>query len=161
MIVHCNVNGQEVAFDTDPTTPLLELLRRDLELRGARPGCRKGLCGSCSVLLNGHLSPSCLVPAFQAEATNITTIEGFVDTPEFGDIERAFERAGVTPCRFCVGGKILATHGLISTVETPLPTDIERALTGIWCRCTGYSSLVKGIQLAAEFRRRRLRARRS
>lgn len=160
MIVHCTVNGQEVAFDTDPTTPLLELLRRDLELRGARPGCRRGICGSCSILLNSRLTPSCLVPAFQADGAIILTVEGFIETPEFEDIERAFERAAVTPCRFCVGGKILATHSLITTVETPRPVDIERAVSGIWCRCTSYSNLVKGIQLAAEFRRRRTRARR-
>ncbi|MEE8440486.1 MAG: 2Fe-2S iron-sulfur cluster-binding protein, partial [Spirochaetia bacterium] len=106
---------------------------------------------------NGSLAPSCLIPAFKIYGSEIVTIEGLMQTPEYQDIERGFVRAGVQPCRFCAAGKFLSVHALLSLSPNPTDHAIQDTLSGVWCRCTTYERLAQAIEYAAETRERRLR----
>ncbi len=155
MIIWFTLNDDSITIDTDPEFLLVDLLRKEFGLGGARPGCRRGRCGTCAILFNGHVTSSCMLPAFKALGSEIVTIEGFMKTPDFADIERGFQRAGMDPCRFCAAAKVLVTHGLIQHNSSPRAEDIERAANGVFCRCTSYSSFVDAIRYAAEARRKR------
>ncbi|MEE8440408.1 MAG: 2Fe-2S iron-sulfur cluster-binding protein, partial [Spirochaetia bacterium] len=121
MTVHFTLNGESKEMEAKASDLLVDLLRLKLGLRGARPGCLLGQCSSCTVLFNGSLAPSCLIPAFKVHGSEIVTIEGLMQTREYQDIERGFARAGVQPCRFCAAGKFLSIHALLSL--SPNPTD--------------------------------------
>jgi carbon-monoxide dehydrogenase small subunit len=153
------LNGDLVSIDTEPGVLLVDILRNNFGLLGTRPGCTQGYCGNCSVLVNGRLTPSCMVPAFRATGSEIITIEGFMQSEDFTDIEKGFEQAGMTPCRYCVSSKILTTQALL--LENPVlqEEDVRQAVFSVWCRCTSYSSFAKAIRVSAEIRGRRLRGR--
>mgnify|MGYP006308063401 FL=1 len=157
MIVYFTLNGEATEIDAKPSDLLVDLLRLRLGLRGARPGCLQGQCGSCTVLFNGSLSPSCLIPAFKVYGADVVTIEGLMQTKEYQDIERAFDRAGARPCRFCAAGKFLSVHALLSTYPSPPEDAIDDTVAGVWCRCTTYARLRQAILFAAENRERRQR----
>ncbi len=153
------LNGELVSIDTEPEALLVDILRRRFGLFGARPGCTQGYCGTCSILFNGRLTPACMIPAFRATGSEILTIEGFMQTLDFLDIEKGFEQAGMNPCRYCVAGKVLTAQALLLETQSPQAHDISQAVTAVWCRCTSYTSFAEGIRASAEFRRRRLNAR--
>ena len=155
MTVRFNLNEKAVTVNAASESLLVDLLRREFGLSGARPGCMRGQCGNCAVLLDGSLTRACLLPAFRLEGCEIVTIEGFVRSKEFTDIEYGFERVGMDPCRFCISSKILIAHSLLLTELEPSDLEIERATSGVWCRCTSYSSFVNGIRHAAKARKRR------
>jgi carbon-monoxide dehydrogenase small subunit len=157
MIVFFTLNGESTEIEAEPSDLLVDILRLRLGLRGARPGCLQGQCGSCTVLFNGTLSPSCLIPAFKVYGADVVTIEGLMQRKEYQDIERAFARAGAKPCRFCAAGKFLTIHALLSAYPSPSESAIRDALSGVWCRCTTYDRLQQAILFAAENRERRLR----
>ena len=157
MIVFFTLNGEATEMEAEPSELLVDLLRLRLGLRGARPGCLQGQCGSCTVLFNGFLAPSCLIPAFKAYGSEIVTIEGLMQTKEYQDIERAFARAGARPCRFCAAGKFLSVHALLSSYPDPPEHAVQDTLAGVWCRCTTYDRLRKAIDFATESRERRRR----
>lgn len=150
------LNGELVSIDTSPEALLVDILRRDFGLLGARPGCTQGYCGTCSILLDGRLTPSCMIPAFRITGREVLTIEGFMQTQDFVDIERGFEQAGMSPCRYCVSGKVLTAQALLLENQEPQIEDVRQAVTAIWCRCTSYSTFVEGIRYAADMRRRRV-----
>lgn len=155
MRIEFTLNGSAVQVTAPADALLLDLLRREFGLSGARPGCMRGQCGTCAVLFNGALTRACLLPAFRIEHSEIVTIEGFVKSKEFVDIEYGFERAEMDPCRFCISSKILVAHSLLLNELKPNDQQIERATSGVWCRCTSYSSFVDGIRYAAHARRKR------
>lgn len=157
MTVLFSLNGETIEVESEPGELLVDLLRLRLDLRGARPGCLQGQCGSCTVLFNGLLAASCMIPAFRVHGSEVVTIEGLMQSKEYEDIERGFERAGVNPCRFCAAGKFLSIHALLSETSNPSYETIRDTLTGVWCRCTTYDRLIAGIRHAAELRRRRER----
>lgn len=157
MIVFFTLNGEATEIEAEPSDLLVDLLRLRMGLRGARPGCLQGQCGSCTVLFNDALAPSCLIPAFKAFGAKIVTIEGLMQTKEYQDIERAFSRAGARPCRFCAAGKFLSVHALLSAYPNPPEHAVRDTLSGVWCRCTTYDRLQQAIVFAAENRERRLR----
>jgi len=157
MIIHFTLNGELTDVDARASDLLVDLLRLRLGLRGARPGCLHGQCGSCTVLFNGALAPSCLIPAFKVYGAEVVTIEGLMQTREYQDIERGFARAGAEPCRFCAAGKFLSVHALLSADPRPSKRAIQDTLSGVWCRCTTYERLNQAIEYAAENRERRLR----
>jgi aerobic carbon-monoxide dehydrogenase small subunit len=156
MRIYFILNGEPTEIDVDPSDLLVDILRLRLDLRGARPGCLQGQCGSCTVLFNGMLAATCLIPAFRAYGSTILTIEGLMPRREYQDIERGFERAGTRPCRFCAAGKFLSVHALLTRGADLSDDSIHDTLAGVWCRCTTHERLVQGIRYAADYRQRRL-----
>jgi aerobic carbon-monoxide dehydrogenase small subunit len=136
--VVCTVNGMRATLRAFPMERLLDALRRDLKLTGAKEGCGEGECGACSVLMNGELVNSCLVPVLHAEGAAITTIEGLASGDELHAVQQAFLECGGAQCGICTPGMVLAAVSLLE--RTPLPTDaqIRDGLSGNLCRCTGY-----------------------
>ena len=159
MRISFTLNGEPVTMDTSPHIRLIEILRKDYGLTGARPGCLYGTCGFCSILLNGELALSCMIPAFRIDNCEITTIEGFMQTRDFRDIEIGFHRAGTVPCQFCSAAKVLTTHSIINRHPSPTAEDLERAVDAVQCRCTTYPRFANGIRYSAEVRRKRLHGR--
>ena len=157
MRIHFTLNGEPTDLDVQASDLLVDMLRLRLGLRGARPGCLQGQCGSCTILFNGALAPSCLIPAFKVYGSEIVTIEGLMQTRGYQDIERAFSRAGAQPCRFCAAGKFLSIHALLSSTPNPGDQAIRDTLAGVWCRCTTYQRLIQAIRFASENRERRIR----
>lgn len=153
------LNGEPVSVKVQPNIRLIEVLRKDFALTGARPGCLYGTCGFCSILLNGELALACMIPAFRVQDCEVTTIEGFMETREFRDIEIGFLRAGTMPCAFCASAKVLTTHWAISSYPTPRTADLKRAVSAVQCRCTSYARFANAIRYSAEVRRKRFHGR--
>ena len=143
------VNGKEAAIDTDPLRRLVDLLREDLGLTGVKEGCGEGECGSCAVFVDGRIVNACLVPAGSVEGSEILTIEGFRETERFRVLEAAFVEAGAVQCGFCAPGFVLAAEALLRKDPDPGAGKIREALSGNLCRCAGYDSIVKGVEIAA------------
>ena len=156
MTIGFNLNGENVTVHTDAGTRLLDILRSNFKLLGTKTGCRTGLCGACSVILNGEVVTSCLYPAFRIQGAEVITIEGFSQSDEYQDIILGFAEAGVENCGFCNAGKILAAEALLRKNHGPSRDEILAAFHGIKCRCTDSESLVRGILAITEQRRRRL-----
>jgi aerobic carbon-monoxide dehydrogenase small subunit len=129
---------------------LLNALRDDLDLPGAKNACEQGECGSCSVYLDGELVCSCLVLAAQAEGRSVVTVEGIADGDELHPVQRAFVEAGAVQCGFCTPGLIVASHDLLNRNPRPSDPEIREALAGNLCRCTGYEKIIDAVKLAAE-----------
>jgi aerobic carbon-monoxide dehydrogenase small subunit len=146
------VNGEKKTVSIPPMKRLLDVLREDLHLTGAKEGCGEGECGSCSVLMNGELVNSCLVPALQAQAAEITTIEGLTpaDSDRLHPIQQCFLEKGGAQCGICTPGMILATHHLLKKYPQPNLSQIQEGLAGNLCRCTGYMRIFEAVEQAAE-----------
>ncbi|GHV70201.1 (2Fe-2S)-binding protein [Spirochaetia bacterium] len=155
------LNGEDVVVRTEADTRLIDILRGNFGLLGSKAGCILGICGSCSVIFNGAVAQSCLIPAFKIRSSEIVTIEGFIQNDEYQDIMIGFSRAAVVSCGFCDTGKILTTEALLSRNSRPGREEILAAFSGIRCRCTDPESLAAGVMEAAEIRRRRLYGRTS
>lgn len=147
------VNGELRTVDVPPMKRLLDVLREDLKLTGAKEGCGEGECGSCSVLMNKELVNSCLVPVLQAEGGAITTIEGLAEVTAEGErlhpIQRCFLEQGGAQCGICTPGMILATEHLLAKHPRPTMAEIQEGLAGNLCRCTGYMRIFEAVQAAA------------
>jgi carbon-monoxide dehydrogenase small subunit len=147
--IRLSVNGEAKSVDAPPMKRLLDVLREDLHLTGAKEGCGEGECGSCSVLMNGELVNSCLVPVLQAEGTEITTIEGLETGSRLHPIQHCFLERGGAQCGICTPGMILATHHLLDKYPQPTLLQIQEGLAGNLCRCTGYMRIFDAVQLCA------------
>ena len=149
--VRLSVNGAAVDLDVLPMKRLLDVLREDLHLTGAKEGCGEGECGSCSVLMNGELVNSCLVPVLQADGARITTIEGLSpkDATALHPIQQCFLEHGGAQCGICTPGMILATHHLLAKHPRPSMAEIQEGLAGNLCRCTGYMRIFEAVQQAS------------
>lgn len=143
------VNGKSVTVQTRPMERLLDVLRHDLELTGTKEGCGEGECGSCSVLIDGMLVNSCLVPVLQAAGANIVTIEGLSCDPQGQRLQQAFLDCGGAQCGICTPGMVLAAFHLLSQRPRPSPNEIAEGLSGNLCRCTGYTQIVEAVMAAA------------
>jgi aerobic carbon-monoxide dehydrogenase small subunit len=148
-MIRFRVNGEYVTVEAEPLRRLLDVLREDLGLIGTKEGCGEGECGACSVLLDGRLVNSCLVPVGTVEGCAVVTIEGFRDTPRHGALSEAFGAAGAVQCGFCTPGMILAAEALLSANPEPSRDEIREGLSGNLCRCTGYNMIVDAITVAA------------
>jgi len=146
---HMTINGEERAITVPPMKRLLDVIREDLHLTGAKEGCGEGECGSCSVLMNGELVNSCLVPVLQAEGAQITTIEGVAKNGTLHPIQRCFLERGGAQCGICTPGMILATHHLLDKYPRPTLLQIQEGLAGNLCRCTGYMRIFDAVEQAA------------
>jgi len=147
--IQLTINNHEKTIEAPPMKRLLDVLREDLLLTGAKEGCGEGECGACAVLINGELVNSCLVPILQAEGAEITTIEGLVIDEKLHPIQRCFLEEGGAQCGICTPGMILATHHLLEKHPQPTLLQIQEGLNGNLCRCTGYMRIFNAVQQAA------------
>jgi aerobic carbon-monoxide dehydrogenase small subunit len=147
--IQLTVNGHEETIEAPSMKRLLDVLREDLHLTGAKEGCGEGECGACAVLIDGDLVNACLVPILQAEGTNITTIEGLVIDEELHPIQQCFLKEGGAQCGICTPGMILATHHLLERHPQPSLLQIQEGLNGNLCRCTGYMRIFNAVRAAA------------
>ncbi|MGA2416993.1 MAG: (2Fe-2S)-binding protein [Candidatus Sulfotelmatobacter sp.] len=145
------VNGERKTVRAFPMERLLDVLRQQLTLTGAKEGCGEGECGSCSVLMDGLLVNSCLVPVLQAQATSVTTIEGVAAGAKPHALQQAFLECGGAQCGICTPGMILAAHHLLSENPDPSLAEIQEGLSGNLCRCTGYVQIFEAVAKAAQF----------
>src|ERR1700730_9811154 len=139
------VNGKVETVRVYPMERLLDVLRQELGLTGTKEGCGEGECGSCSVLMNGVLINSCLVPVLQAADTNLTTIEGLAQGPQLSALQTAFLECGGAQCGICTPGMILASCHLLNKKPEPSLEDIREGLSGNLCRCTGYMQIFEAV----------------
>jgi len=144
-----NVNGDDVDLAVAPNTTLLEILRDNLGLTGVKEGCSEGVCGACTVLMNGRPIRSCLTLALEAEATEILTVEGLAVGGRLHPLQQAFIDHGAVQCGFCAPGMLLSSRALLERNPDPSNEEIKTALAGNFCRCTGYAKIVEAVQAAA------------
>ncbi len=147
--VRCTVNGVACALAVHPMTRLLDALREDAQLTGTKEGCGEGECGACTVLMNGRIVNSCLVPALQAEGATITTVEGLAKGDVLHAVQRAFITHGGAQCGMCTPGMIIATVDLLGRVKQPDEAQIREGLAGNICRCTGYIKIFDAVREAS------------
>jgi carbon-monoxide dehydrogenase small subunit len=149
--VELNVNGRMVGVEVEPRRTLLDCLREDVGLTGTHAGCEHGVCGACTVLLDGEPVRSCLMLAVQSDGHVITTIEGLSPGPgELSILQDAFCETHGMQCGYCTSGMIIAGHALLARTLTPTRAEIVEAISSNICRCTGYGQIVEAIALAAE-----------
>ena len=150
--IRFKVNGAERCVSVPPMKRLLDVLREDLELTGGKEGCGEGECGSCSVLLDGVLVNSCLVPALQANNCEVLTVEGLATNGALAHIQRTFLELGGTQCGICTPGMMLAAESLLRNNPHPDLDEIREGLAGNLCRCTGYMRIIDAVMHASQAR---------
>jgi carbon-monoxide dehydrogenase small subunit len=151
MSIELKVNGRVHALDVEPRTTLLDCLRDSLALTGAHAGCEHGVCGACTVLVDGIAVRSCLMFAVQADGYAITTIEGIAPGPgELSPLQDAFCETHGLQCGYCTPAMILAAQALLAGNPDPTREEIIEAISANICRCTGYAQIIEAIALAAE-----------
>ncbi len=149
MDVTVTVNGETKTASVPPETTLLKMLREDLNLTGAKLGCDVGDCGACTVIVDGIAINACLMLAGQAQGKTIQTIEGMASLDGYHPLQRNFEELGALQCGFCGPGMILAAKQLLDDNPDPSKEEIQDALSGNLCRCTGYTKIVEAVVDAA------------
>src|SRR6202047_5301455 len=151
MKMSLQVNRRTCIADVEPRKTWLDTWREDFLLVGSHAGCEHGVCGACTVLLDGEPSRACLMFAVQADGYEITTIEGLAPAPgELGVVQDAFCDTHGLQCGYCTPGMILTAHALLGHTITPTREDIVEAISGNICRCTGYGQILEAVQFAAE-----------
>lgn len=148
MVVNLTVNGDHRSSAADPITPLVDVLREDFHLTGAKPVCREGFCGACMVLVDGIPTLSCLMPAAVAEDCEILTIEGLSVDGTLTPIQTALEACDAVQCGMCFPGMVVTLTHLLTVKPVATRDDIRAALTGNICRCTGYERIIEATLLA-------------
>ncbi|MDR0668685.1 MAG: 2Fe-2S iron-sulfur cluster binding domain-containing protein [Treponema sp.] len=156
MTIDFILNGEDVMVHSGAELRLVDILRDFFSLLGTKTSCLTGCCGACTVIFNGLIVQSCLIPAFRIRGGEIITIEGFSQTDEYHDIVEGFSRASLWNCAVCENGKILAAEALLERLPRPERQEILDAFSGIRCRCTDPDTLVQAVQLAADIRQRRI-----
>jgi carbon-monoxide dehydrogenase small subunit len=147
--VHYTINGRPYDAQIEPNRTLLEVVRDDLRITGAKEGCGTGDCGACTMIVNGKLITSCLMLAPQADGGEITTIEGLAENGKLHPVQQAFIDHGAVQCGFCIPGMILAGKTLLDRNPKATRDDIRAAIAGNLCRCTGYTKIVDAIASVA------------
>ena len=147
--IRLRVNGEARETRVPPMKRLLDVLREDLGLTGTKEGCGEGECGACSVILDGEVVNSCLVPACQADGTKITTVEGLASGGELSRVQEAFWEHGGAQCGICTPGMLLASADLLAKNPRPDEGAVREALAGNLCRCTGYVKIVESVLAAS------------
>jgi len=147
--IRFTVNGQLRSVTTDPERPLLEVLREDLQLVGAKYGCGEGKCRACTVLLAGKSIPSCITSVAKADQQSILTIEGLATGDKLHPVQEAFLAEGPMQCGYCTPGMIMTAVALLNEKPNPTEAEIASRMEAHLCRCCGYSKVIKAIQRAA------------
>lgn len=149
------VNGTEYRGQVEPRKLLVDFLREDLRLTGSHIGCEHGICGACTILINGEAARSCLMLAVQANGAELTTVEGLAEDGQLHPLQAAFWEHHGLQCGFCTPGMLMTAYDLLQTNATPSEEEIRAGLSAVLCRCTGYQGIVEAVQAAAEMLRAR------
>jgi aerobic-type carbon monoxide dehydrogenase small subunit (CoxS/CutS family) len=150
MKINITINGREREFKVEPNKLLLNLLRDDLDLTGAKYGCGIGECGACTVLLNGEAVMACMTLAVDCDGATVETVESLSKGDVLHPIQEAYIEEGAVQCGFCTPGFIMTTKALLEESPEPTESEIREYLKGNLCRCTGYVNIVKAVQRAAQ-----------
>jgi len=145
MLITFNINNESRTLDVFPMARLLDVLREQLHLTGTKEGCGEGECGACTVVLDGQIVNSCLVPVAQANGSNITTIEGVAQGDQLHAVQQAFIDHGGAQCGICTPGMVLAAVDLLNRNPEPSEAEIRNGLAGNLCRCTGYMKIFESV----------------
>ena len=146
------VNGETVVETVDARKTLVDFLRDDLVLTGSHVGCEHGVCGACTVRVDGVVVRGCLMLAAQCDGASIDTIEGVSDAGEIADLQKAFEQRNALQCGFCTPGMLLTAQELLASGKVPSREKIREQISGNYCRCTGYHAIVDAIESVAQAR---------
>jgi len=144
------INGKSISASAEASTSLLEFLRDTLEMKGSKLCCNTGECGACTIIYNGKPINSCVTMAADAIGAEIITIEGLADGDKLHPVQQAFIDTGAVQCGYCTPGYIISVKALLDRTTKPTAEDIEEAVSGNICRCTGYNKIVDAIHLAAQ-----------
>jgi len=150
LTINTTINGKSVSGTAETSTSLLDFLRDTLEFKGTKLCCNTGECGACTVIYNGKPINSCVTMAADANGAEITTIEGLADNDTLHPVQQAFIDTGAVQCGYCTPGYIISVKALLDSTTHPTAEDIEEAVSGNICRCTGYNKIVDAIHLAAD-----------
>jgi carbon-monoxide dehydrogenase small subunit len=150
MLIECKVNGESRKLDVLPMARLLDVLREQLQLTGTKEGCGEGECGACTVVVDGRIVNSCLVPVGQVNGAEITTIEGVAHNDQLHAVQQAFIQHGGAQCGICTPGMVLAAVDLLKRNSQPTENDIRNGLAGNLCRCTGYMKIFESVVRACQ-----------
>lgn len=152
MAISLHVNGEAVDAQVLPRLNLADFLREQLQLTGTHVGCEHGVCGACTVRVNGDIVRSCLTLAVQADRASVETIEGLSDSGEIADLQAAFRDRNALQCGFCTPGMLMAAQDLLKLESSPSRQRIREHLSGNYCRCTGYQAIIDAIETTARAR---------
>jgi carbon-monoxide dehydrogenase small subunit len=144
------LNGKSVSMEVDPLRRLLDVLREDQSLHSIKEGCGEGECGACSVLLDGEIVNSCLIPVGTVKGSSIETVEGIRESESGKRIINAFADEGAVQCGFCTPGMMVGAEWILRKFDNPTPEEIRVALSGNLCRCTGYDMIISAVEAAAK-----------
>jgi len=147
------INGRQPQVAVEPRDTLLFVLRNKLGMTGTKPGCERGECGACTVLINGIARYSCLTLALEADGKEITTIEGLLNGEKLGPVQQAFVEHDALQCGYCTPGQVIAAEALLRKTPNPSIEEIREAMSGNLCRCGAYQHIFRAVQRAAELRR--------
>lgn len=150
LTIDLKLNGKSVSAGAEPSTSLLEFLRDTLNYKGTKLCCNTGECGACTILFNGKPINSCVTLAADANGAEVVTIEGLADGDKLHPVQQAFIDTGAVQCGYCTPGYIISVKALLDRTQKPTMEEIEEAVSGNICRCTGYAKIVDAIHLAAE-----------
>jgi carbon-monoxide dehydrogenase small subunit len=150
--IRLTVNGEPVEESVEPRTTLVDFLRDTLGLTGSHVGCEHGVCGACTVRVDGVILRGCLTLAVQCDGARVETIEGVSDSGDIADLQEAFRRRNALQCGFCTPGMLLTAQELLSQGGVPERDAIRAQLAGNYCRCTGYQAIVDAIESVAQAR---------
>jgi carbon-monoxide dehydrogenase small subunit len=148
-MINLRINGAVRAVETRPFETLLETLRDRLALTAAKRGCNQGVCGACTVLVDGRTIRSCLTLTANCREATVTTVEGLAPSGRLSRVQQAFIDAGAVQCGFCTGGMLISAHALLQRNGKPEIDEIREAMAGNLCRCSGYKKIVDAVRLAA------------
>jgi aerobic-type carbon monoxide dehydrogenase small subunit (CoxS/CutS family) len=151
--LHVTVNGEKILRMVEPRLSLVDFLRNELELTGSHIGCEHGVCGACTVIVDGEIVRGCLMLAIQAEGAEVVTIEGQSDSGAISDLQEAFHERNALQCGFCTPGMLLTSSELLQKNLNPNREEIREYLSGNYCRCTGYEAIVDAVESVATARR--------
>jgi len=150
--IQLTVNSEAVAETVEPRTTLVDFVRENLGLTGSHVGCEHGVCGACTVLVDGEIVRGCLTLAVQCEGAHVETIEGVSDSGDIADLQEAFRRRNALQCGFCTPAMLLTARELLSNGGVPSRDTIRAYISGNYCRCTGYQAIVDAIESVAQTR---------
>lgn len=149
MLIEFILNGDKVSVDVAPEKIFVDVIRDDLGLTGTKVGCGRGECGACTIIMDGKPVNSCLMFAAQADGHVFTTIEGLSKDGELDPIQKAFIEEGAAQCGYCIPGMIMSSKALLDKIPDPSDDEINEAISGNLCRCTGYTKIKESIKKAA------------